>query len=110
MKKSLSFLFPSLSYSTGNENLCVFYVLDRGEKARKEEFIKVALPFVAYACSMVYSRCEKKRKKRRTEKCQSYDSEHMMVEKEGRVMDIWTNILVVVLVIVVELCHFGRCV
>jgi hypothetical protein len=50
----------------------------------------------------------RKRKKRRTEKCQSYDSEHMMIEREGRVMDIWTNILVVVAM--VELCHFGRCV
>lgn len=63
MKKSLFFLFSPLSYSTGNENLCVFYVLDRGEKARKEEFIKVALPLLTYACRMVYSRCEKRERK-----------------------------------------------
>jgi hypothetical protein len=51
----------------------------------------------------------RKRRKRRTEKCQSYDSEHTMAKNEGRVMDIWTNALVVV-VVVGELCHFGRCV
>jgi hypothetical protein len=55
----------------------------------------------------------RKRKKRRTEKCQSYDSEHPMVRKEGKVIDIWTNILVVVVLVlvvaaVIELCHFGR--
>jgi hypothetical protein len=85
-------------------------VLDREEKARKEEFIKVALLFFSHTLTGWCIVGVRKRKKRRREKCQSYDSEHTMVEKEGRVIDIWTNILVVVVVAMVELWHFGRCV
>jgi hypothetical protein len=100
MKKSLFFL----SHSTGNENLCVFYALDRGEKARKEGFIKIVLLF----SHTLTEWCRVGVRRRRTEKCQSYDSVLTMVEKEGRAMDIWTNVLVVVAM--AELCHFGRCV
>ena len=97
--------------------MCVLNALDRGEKARKEEFIKVALLSLSLSLSLSFLHtltgwCSVGvRKKRRTEKCQSYDSEHtMMVEQEGRAMNIWTNILVLVAAAMVELYHFGRCV
>ena len=77
MKKSL---FPSFSHLTGNENLCVFYVLDREEKARKEEFIKIMLLFFF---SYTLRGCRRVGV-RRTEECQKYDSEHTMVEKKEK--------------------------
>ena len=49
----------------------------------------------------------RKEKRERAEKCQSYDKEFALAGKERGVMDIWTNAFVVVIGIV-ELCHFGR--